>query len=115
MRWCALRPRCRSRKATPWCPARLWLPQKSALWPGAQALIRRKVKMVDKDALVHIKVPLPLPLAWGRSVAPYAPPGERWPGAALAQVHWGPDIPARPVRGPAPATCMAVINMHHCT
>lgn len=44
---------------------------------GAQALIRRKVKAVDKDALAHIKVPLPLPLAWGRTVAPYTPPGER--------------------------------------
>ena len=42
-----------------------------------QALIRRKVKAVDKDALAHIKVPLPLPLAWGRMVAPYTPPGER--------------------------------------
>ena len=43
---------------------------------GVQALIRRKVKAVDKDALAHIKVPLPLPLAWGRTVAPYTPPGE---------------------------------------
>ncbi|KAK9840812.1 hypothetical protein WJX81_006676 [Elliptochloris bilobata] len=42
-----------------------------------QALIRRKVKAVDKNALVHIKVPLPLPLSWGRTVAPYAPPSER--------------------------------------
>ena len=32
---------------------------------------------MDKDALAHIKVPLPLPLAWGRTVTPYAPPGER--------------------------------------
>jgi len=43
---------------------------------GVQALIRRKVKAVDRGALLHIKVPLPLPLAWGRTVAPYAPPGE---------------------------------------
>ena len=42
-----------------------------------QALIRRKVKAIDRDALAHIKVPLPLPLAWGRTVAPYTPPGER--------------------------------------
>ena len=71
--------------------------------------------MVDKDALVHIKVPLPLPLAWGRSVAPYAPPGERWPVAALAQVHWRPDIPACPVRGLMPATCFGRVYMHRCT
>lgn len=39
-----------------------------------QALIRKKVRAVDRDALVQIKVPHPLPLSWGRTVQPYVPP-----------------------------------------
>jgi hypothetical protein len=39
-----------------------------------QALIRKKVRVVDRDALVQIKVPFPLPLSWGRTVKPYVPP-----------------------------------------
>ena len=48
----------------------------SADTPGCttQALIRRKVRVVDKDALLQIKIPLPLPLSWGRTVQPYFPP-----------------------------------------
>ena len=38
-----------------------------------QALIRKKVRVVDKDALVQIKIPFPLPLSWGRNVKPYEP------------------------------------------
>lgn len=38
-----------------------------------QALIRRKVKVADPDAIYRIMVPLPLPLSWGRSVRPYVP------------------------------------------
>ena len=29
---------------------------------------------MDKDALLQIKIPLPLPLSWGRTVQPYVPP-----------------------------------------
>ena len=39
-----------------------------------QALIRKKVRAADADALVQIKVPHPLPLSWGRTVKPYVPP-----------------------------------------
>lgn len=42
-----------------------------------QALIRRKVKVIDKDALYHVKVPHPLPLSWGRTVKPYEPASVR--------------------------------------
>ena len=38
-----------------------------------QALIRKKVRAIDKDALVQIKIPNPLPLSWGRTVQPYTP------------------------------------------
>lgn len=40
---------------------------------AVQALIRRKVKVADPDAIYRIQVPLPLPLSWGRSVRPYVP------------------------------------------
>ena len=33
------------------------------------------MRVVDKGEILQIKVPCPLPLAWGRTVAPYAPPG----------------------------------------
>ncbi|DBB12314.1 TPA: hypothetical protein ACH3X3_006407 [Trebouxia sp. C0006] len=50
-----------------------------------QALIRRKVKVIDKDALYHVKVPHPLPLSWGRTVKPYEPASVRQqPSAAAA-------------------------------
>ena len=42
-----------------------------------QALIRRKVRVVDKGEILQIKVPFPLPLSWGRTVAPFAPHGIR--------------------------------------
>ena len=29
---------------------------------------------MDKEALLQIKIPLPLPLSWGRTVQPYVPP-----------------------------------------
>ena len=38
-----------------------------------QALIRRRVRVVDEDALYRIMVPQPLPLSWGRTVQPYDP------------------------------------------
>ncbi|KAL3145500.1 hypothetical protein ABBQ32_003324 [Trebouxia sp. C0010 RCD-2024] len=44
---------------------------------ATQALIRRKVKVIDKDALYHVKVPNPLPLSWGRTVKPYEPAADR--------------------------------------
>jgi hypothetical protein len=44
---------------------------------GLQALIRRRVKHHGVDSLVQIKVPNPLPLSWGRAVAPYVPPDKR--------------------------------------
>lgn len=31
------------------------------------------MRVVDKDALVQIKIPYPLPLSWGRTVQPYVP------------------------------------------
>lgn len=31
------------------------------------------MRIVDKDALVQIKIPFPLPLSWGRTVKPYEP------------------------------------------
>ena len=38
-----------------------------------QALIRRRVRVVEEDALYRIMVPQPLPLSWGRTVQPYDP------------------------------------------
>eukprot|EP00884_Botryococcus_braunii_P022634 jgi/Botrbrau1/9054/Bobra.0376s0028.1 len=38
-----------------------------------QALIRRKVRRHADDSLCQIKVPYPLPVSWGRTVAPYIP------------------------------------------
>lgn len=32
------------------------------------------MRVLDRDAITHIKVPLPLPLSWGRTVQPYVPP-----------------------------------------
>ena len=40
---------------------------------GLQALIRRRVRVVEEDALYRIMVPQPLPLSWGRTVQPYNP------------------------------------------
>ena len=40
---------------------------------GLQALIRRRVRVVEEDALYRIMVPHPLPLSWGRTVQPYDP------------------------------------------
>ena len=77
---------------------------------GAQALIRRKVKAVDKDALAHIKVPLPLPLAWGRTVAPYAPPGERAPaGPAPPCCDENVDANADPAARDAQTKAMSIV------
>lgn len=39
-----------------------------------QALIRRRVRAVDRDALITLRIPRPLPLSWGRVVRPWAPP-----------------------------------------
>lgn len=33
-----------------------------------------QVRVLDRGAVTHIKVPLPLPLSWGRTVQPYLPP-----------------------------------------
>ena len=45
----------------------------SSLPAGLQALIRRRVRVVEEDALYRIMVPQPLPLSWGRTVQPYDP------------------------------------------
>jgi N6-adenosine-specific RNA methylase IME4 len=46
--------------------------------PHTQALVRRKVRVADPDALVHVRVPpAPLPPSWGRAVRPFVPPGAR--------------------------------------
>lgn len=37
-------------------------------------LLIRKVKVVDKDAILHLRIPPPpIPLPWGRIVKPYQP------------------------------------------
>jgi hypothetical protein len=50
----------------------------AALGPHSQdahALIKRRVRVVDPDAVVQIKVPAPpLPVAWGRAVRPFRAP-----------------------------------------
>ncbi len=41
---------------------------------ATRSLIRRKVHVVDKNALYRIMMPLPpLPISWGRTVKPYVP------------------------------------------
>ncbi len=46
--------------------------------PHPQALIRRKVKVVDRDEIVQLRVPnAPIPLSWGRTVQPYVPMEQR--------------------------------------
>ena len=39
----------------------------------SQALIRRRVRTMDKDALITLRVPRPLPLSWGRTLTQWAP------------------------------------------
>lgn len=40
--------------------------------PSTQALVRKKVKVVDPNEIQYIRVPVPpLPLSWGRTIAPY--------------------------------------------
>lgn len=57
---------------------RIWRGQFTHILPwDAQALIRRKVRVVDRGEIQQIKIPFPLPLAWGRTVIPYAPDGVR--------------------------------------
>ena len=42
--------------------------------PETQSLVRRKVRVVDPDEIIQIRVPpTPLPLSWGRTVQPYIP------------------------------------------
>lgn len=39
------------------------------------AFIRRKVRVVDEDAILQLRIPLPpLPPSWGRAIKPYRPP-----------------------------------------
>lgn len=43
--------------------------------PSTQALVRRKVKIADPNEIQYIKIPpAPIPLSWGRTIAPYTPP-----------------------------------------
>lgn len=40
--------------------------------PSTQALVRKKVKIVDPNEIQYIRLPVPpLPLSWGRTIAPY--------------------------------------------
>lgn len=40
--------------------------------PSTQALVRKKVKVVDPNEIQYIRLPVPpLPLSWGRTIAPY--------------------------------------------
>uniref|UniRef100_A0A1D2AEX0 Uncharacterized protein n=1 Tax=Auxenochlorella protothecoides TaxID=3075 RepID=A0A1D2AEX0_AUXPR len=42
--------------------------------PFSQALVRRKVRVCDKNEVVTMRIPAaPLPLSWGRTVRPYSP------------------------------------------
>lgn len=63
-----------------------------------QAFIRRKVRLVDKDAIARILVPGPLPLSWGRTVRPYSPPAQRGllPGPCSAGQPSGAAAEASP-------------------
>ena len=49
-----------------------------------QALIRRRVRVVEEGALYRIMVPQPLPLSWGRTVQPYDPRHQPPPAGARA-------------------------------
>ena len=41
-----------------------------------KTLVRRRVRISEKTDVVTIRVPGPaLPLSWGRTIAPYQPPG----------------------------------------
>jgi len=42
--------------------------------PLTQALVRKKVKVSDPNQLEYIRVPMPLPLSWGRTIAPFKKP-----------------------------------------
>ncbi|KAK9805733.1 hypothetical protein WJX73_003191 [Symbiochloris irregularis] len=51
----------------------------------SQAYIRRKIRVVDRGEILQIKVPFPLPLAWGRTVIPFAPKGVKPPPPHAAE------------------------------
>ncbi|GAB4822646.1 hypothetical protein N2152v2_009692 [Parachlorella kessleri] len=43
-----------------------------------QALIRRKVRVPDRDEILQLRIPpAPIPLSWGRTVRPYVPEAQR--------------------------------------
>ena len=43
--------------------------------PSTQALVRRKVKVMDPNEIQYIRIPAaPIPLSWGRTIAPFTPP-----------------------------------------
>jgi N6-adenosine-specific RNA methylase IME4 len=42
--------------------------------PTTQALVRKKVKVADPNEIQYIRVPNPLPLSWGRTIAPFKKP-----------------------------------------
>jgi N6-adenosine-specific RNA methylase IME4 len=65
----------------------------------SQALIRRRVRAVDRDALFTLRIPRPLPLSWGRVVRPWAPP-------AATPVAAAPD--AADTAPPAPGAGLAI-------
>lgn len=66
-----------------------------------QAYIRRKVRVVDRGEFLQIKVPFPLPLAWGRTVIPYAPKGVKPPLPHTAETDAQDAAPSRDEPAPA--------------
>jgi hypothetical protein len=64
-----------------------------------QAFIRRKVRLVDKDAITRIMVPGPLPLSWGRTVRPYAPPAQQGALPGPGSTGQPPGAAAEPSSG----------------
>lgn len=62
------------------CPVHLksliLLPPPPPLPLSPQALVRRKVRVgaSERDEITHLRVPPPpIPVSWGRTVAPYVP------------------------------------------
>jgi hypothetical protein len=69
-----------------------------------RALIRRRVRVADPDAILQIRVPPPpLPASWGRAVRPYAPRAAR--RAAAAALAAAPEPAARASSFEAPDLC----------
>ncbi len=75
------------------------------------AFIRRKVRVLDPDAIVQLRIPdPPLPLSWGRRVLPYAPPAIV--DAGVAALDDGVQRPARAAHAPTATSSDATAG--HC-